>query len=76
MCRSAILFLSYLLIEIIHRSKYDIYLSNFIRFHLKYIVDGEYYQTIVVQPKSIQAPVGATIVLDCTVFNQYGEVAW
>jgi hypothetical protein len=37
---------------------------------------GEYLQTILVQPKSVQVPIGATVTLDCTVFNQYGEVAW
>ncbi len=37
---------------------------------------GEYLQTILVQPKSVEAPVGATVVLECVVFNQYGEVAW
>ncbi|CAF0731000.1 unnamed protein product [Adineta ricciae] len=37
---------------------------------------GEYFQTILVQPQSIEVAVGETVVLDCTVFNQYGDVAW
>ncbi|CAF3325035.1 unnamed protein product [Rotaria socialis] len=37
---------------------------------------GEYLQTILVQPKSVEVPLGKTVVLDCTVFNQYGEIAW
>ncbi|UJR33219.1 hypothetical protein I4U23_020674 [Adineta vaga] len=37
---------------------------------------GEYFQTIIVQPKSVEVPVGETVILDCSVFNQYGEVAW
>ena len=37
---------------------------------------GEYLQTILVQPKSVEVPVGETVILDCTVFNQYGGVAW
>ncbi len=40
------------------------------------IGSSEYLQTILVQPKSVEVPVGATVILDCTVFNQYGEVAW
>lgn len=37
---------------------------------------GEYFQTILVQPQSTEVAVGETVVLDCTVFNQYGDVAW
>ncbi|CAM4766680.1 unnamed protein product [Rotaria magnacalcarata] len=37
---------------------------------------GEYLQTILVQPKSVEIPLGETVILDCTAFNQYGEVAW
>ena len=39
-------------------------------------VHGEYLQTILVQPKSVEVTIGGTIIFDCTVFNQHGAVAW
>ena len=48
-----------------------------IRWDLLYQIGyGEYLQTIVFQPKSVEVPIGETVILDCRVFNQYGEVAW
>ncbi|CAF0771419.1 unnamed protein product [Didymodactylos carnosus] len=38
--------------------------------------NGQYLQTIVVQPKSAQILFGETVTLECTVFNQFGNVAW
>ena len=47
------------------------------RSHILFVVVyGEYFQTILVQPQSTEVAVGETVVLDCTVFNQYGDVAW
>jgi hypothetical protein len=37
---------------------------------------SEYLQTIVVQPTSTVVLAGNSVTLDCTVFNQYGDVAW
>ncbi|CAF1364122.1 unnamed protein product [Adineta steineri] len=51
-------------------------LSIFLLFYLLKIGYGEYLQTILVQPKSVEVPVGETVLLYCTVFNQYGDVAW
>ncbi len=59
-------------------SRLKIFSIRIILFYLFFlwIGYGEYLQTILVQPRSVEVPVGATVILDCTVFNQYGEVAW
>jgi hypothetical protein len=80
MCPSSIFFLFYLLIQNLHRGKKKeifFFLIKIIRINpFGSIGSSEYLQTILVQPKSVEVPVGATVILDCTVFNQYGDVAW
>ena len=75
MCSLAVFFLFYMAIQNLQRGKKT---SRFEREmnRIRAIGSSEYLQTILVQPKSVEVPVGATVILDCTVFNQYGEVAW
>ena len=67
-----------LFIYFAHRSRYDqTFLHEFSKQEPRLILaKNQYFQTIHVQPQSTQVPAGSTVVLECTVFHQYGDVAW
>ncbi|CAF4257378.1 unnamed protein product, partial [Rotaria sp. Silwood2] len=60
----------------LYQMVFDLDRKNYVCYQIGQSGCGEYLQTIIVQPKSVEVPVGDTVILDCTVFNQYGEVAW